>query len=113
MNETQLTIKVKQMLSSFGAYHEKIFGGGFQAGGIPDILACLNGYFIGIELKSPTEKGRPRDLQLIKVMEIRKAGGIAFFSHDLSEVEYVLSQVKHGTFNLDDPVIQKIYRNYF
>lgn len=39
----------------------KIWGGGMQKEGIPDILIGVNGIFISLELKS--EKGRPSELQ--------------------------------------------------
>lgn len=43
--------------------------------GIPDILACVNGYFVAIEVKA--QNGKPSDLQLYNVEKIREAGGIA------------------------------------
>jgi len=44
--------------------------------GTPDRLICLNGHFIAFELK--VEGGVVDPLQSIKLMQIRKAGGIAY-----------------------------------
>lgn len=89
MNESQLTSQIKNFLKSKGAYCEKIFGGGYQASGIPDILCCYNGLFIAIEVKSPTGKGRASDIQKLKIKAIRDCGGIAFITDNLEYVENI------------------------
>lgn len=108
MNESQLTSKVKNYVKSKGAYVEKIFGGGFQASGIPDLIACYNGLFIGIELKSPTGKGRASDVQKIKIKRIRDAGGIAFITDNLEDVKEVFENIDNGNYISD-----KINNKYF
>ena len=35
-------------------WYVKIWGGGFQKSGIPDILICVSGVFIGCEVKEQT-----------------------------------------------------------
>ena len=42
--------------------------------GTPDIIGCVNGVFVGIELK--TSKGKLSALQAHKIVKIREAGGI-------------------------------------
>lgn len=44
--------------------------------GTPDRLICLNGYFVALEFK--IEGGNPDQLQLRKLLEIKKAGGKAY-----------------------------------
>jgi hypothetical protein len=39
-------------------------------------LACINGYFVGIEVKAPN--GKPSEIQLYNVRRINAAGGFAF-----------------------------------
>ena len=68
--------KVKAFLNSIGAYYIKTHGDKFSKVGTPDILACVNGYFVAVEVKA--ENGKPSDLQLYHLDEIRKAGGLAF-----------------------------------
>lgn len=43
--------------------------------GIPDLLICLGGYFVGMELKDITGKASPS--QLYNLGKIRDAGGLA------------------------------------
>ena len=69
--------RVKKFLKDKGCWILKYWGGAaYTKSGIPDLLVCCNGRFIGIELKSPT--GKPSDLQLYNLREISKAGGIGF-----------------------------------
>lgn len=68
--------RIKDFLKSKNAWFIKYWAGGqFTKTGVPDILACVNGYFVAIEVKGP--RGRPSDLQLYNIDKIRKAGGIA------------------------------------
>lgn len=52
----------------------KIWGGGMQKEGIPDILMCVNGIFFSLELKSAN--GRPSDLQKKNTAMINASDGI-------------------------------------
>ena len=99
-NESQLTSQIKNLLKSKGAYCEKIFGGGYQASGIPDILCCYRGYFLAIEIKSPTGKGRASDIQKLKIKAIRDAGGVAFITDNIEDVERVLKFIDDGNLEL-------------
>lgn len=45
--------------------------------GTPDILACVNGKFVAIELKKD-DKSLPDKLQQHKLKKIVKAGGVSF-----------------------------------
>lgn len=53
----------------------KHWGGGMSASGIPDLIACIRGQFIGIEVKA--ENGRPSVLQEINVRDINQSLGYA------------------------------------
>lgn len=65
--------KVKSFLKQEGAWVLKTWGGGYQRAGIPDLLICHKGHFIGVELKAP--KGKTTRLQEWNLEEIEKAGG--------------------------------------
>jgi hypothetical protein len=56
------------------AYLRKIHGNPFQHAGIPDIVGCVKGYFIGLEVKTAT--GRITKIQDLEGLEIIKAKGI-------------------------------------
>lgn len=68
--------KVKKFLKEQGAWFIKYWGGAaYTKSGIPDLLVCVNGYFLGVELKSV--KGKASELQLHTLKEIDNAGGCA------------------------------------
>ena len=65
--------KIKAYLKSIGAYFIKTHGDRFSKVGTPDIIACVNGYFVAVEVKA--ENGKPSELQIYHIEQINKAGG--------------------------------------
>ena len=95
--EKQFENKVKKYLKSKGAYLIKYWGGAaFTKSGVPDLLVCLDGWFLGIELKAP--KGKPSELQLYNLRQIEKAGGIALllFPKDYGQFERFIEHLLLG-----------------
>ena len=88
MSEGQLTREIKEYLKSRGAYAENIWGGGFQASGIPDILACYKGRFLGLEVK--LDYNSPSPIQKAKLTLINRAGGVGQVVRSVDEVETIL-----------------------
>jgi|LauGreDrversion4_2_1035121.scaffolds.fasta_scaffold45767_3 hypothetical protein len=73
--ESKVKAKIHAVLKSRGAYAVNYIGGISANNGTPDILACLNGRFIGIEAKAG--KNKPTDLQTLNLKRIDAAGGLA------------------------------------
>jgi len=67
--------KVVAQLKALGAYYFYPVTGGYGASGVPDIVACLKGRFIGIECKANGNK--PTALQQMNLDQITAQGGIA------------------------------------
>lgn len=74
-DEKRFEEKVKKFLKEQNCWTLKTWSNGVQRAGVPDLLICCNGYFLGVELKAET--GKPSELQLWNVGKIREAGGIA------------------------------------
>lgn len=75
-SEKNFENRVKKFLKDEGCYFIKYWGGGeFTKSGIPDILCCCKGRFVGCEVKAPT--GEPKPLQIHNLRKIHEAGGIA------------------------------------
>lgn len=75
-SEKNFENRVKKFLKEQGVWFLKYWGGGtYTKSGIPDLLACCNGHFLGIELKAP--KGKASELQMHTLKQIDKAGGFA------------------------------------
>jgi len=73
--EKKVKDKVKKILAEFGAYYFMPATGGYGKSGVPDIVACLKGRFIGIECKA--NGGTPTALQEKNMTDIMNVGGIA------------------------------------
>jgi hypothetical protein len=74
--EAKVKRKVKEELASIGAYFVLPVTGGFGNSGVPDILCCFKGRFIGIECKA--NGGKVTRLQQGHLDEIEKHGGLSF-----------------------------------
>lgn len=67
-----------------GCFAWKEHGGMYGTAGIPDIICCYKGRFIGIEVKCPGEK--LKKLQEITLRDISRAGGITIVAYSLDDV---------------------------
>lgn len=84
--EKKVENQIKRYLENLGAYHVKIHGSAYMPAGTPDILACVSGRFVGIEVKKP-KGGIVSALQKLKIKQIRNAGGVALVATSVEEVE--------------------------
>lgn len=84
--ERKVKKKVTDFLKSVGAYYTMPVASGFGNAGVPDILCCYQGKFIGIECKA--NGGKPTRLQLSNLQAIRDAGGLAFIvdEHNINQL---------------------------
>lgn len=93
MLESRVKAKVRALLKQYGAYYFTPVGSAFGKAGVPDIVACLNGRFIGIECKVGNKK--PTALQYAELGKIFSTGGVALVINDrnLMELDACLSYV--------------------
>jgi len=90
MTEKKFETQIKRFLKENGVYpagtpkqnistningwYFKVFGGGFQKAGIPDLIANINGSFVSIEVKG--KSGKPSKLQELNTELIKQGNGI-------------------------------------
>lgn len=67
--------KIKKFLKERGWWHVKYFANRNTKSGVPDILACVNGCFLAIEVKA--ENGKPSPLQIWNRDNIQRSGGLS------------------------------------
>lgn len=75
--EKKVKRKIVDILKQYGMYYFYPVTGGYGASGVPDIVACYNGRFIGIEVKADLKKNKPTALQQKNLSEIAQHGGVA------------------------------------
>lgn len=99
--------KIKRYLVSQGIYYFKFFANRMTRAGIPDLICCVNGYFVGIEVKAQT--GKPSELQLYNVEEIRKSGGfcVVVYPSGYDKLVKFIEDLKVGIYNREMEVILK------
>lgn len=88
--ESKVKAKIHAILKKHRAYAVNYIGGISANNGTPDILACLNGRFIGIEAKAG--KNKPTELQTLNLKRIDEAGGLALVINEenLNQLEFIL-----------------------
>lgn len=106
--EKQFERKVKSFLKEQGCWTLKTWSNGVQRSGIPDLLVCCNGHFVGVELKAPN--GRPSELQLYNMKEINEAGGYAIllYPDKFQQFKKFILNLKKDKSNRDNvPIVWK------
>ena len=88
--------RLKRWLDSEGVWHVKFFANRNTRSGVPDILACAAGGFVGIEVKGP--KGKPSPLQLYHIDKIWESGGIGVvvWPEDFDRLKELVGRLKEG-----------------
>ena len=70
----------------------KEHGGIYGTAGLPDIICCYRGRFVGFEVKAPD--GRLSKLQEITIAKIKAAKGEAFKVTSVEEVRKILDDLE-------------------
>lgn len=95
MREKTIEDKIKEYLFQKGIYHFKVHGSKFMPAGIPDIVCCFEGWFLGIEVKRPGAKNEQSEQQKVHERNINKSKGTYLLVDSLEEVvDYVETKLK-------------------
>lgn len=93
MLEKDIVAAIKRYLKTVeGCFFWKEHGGMYGTAGIPDIICCYRGRFIGLEVK--TDTGQPTQLQLVTMRKIREAEGIAMVVRSVDEVKSIIEDIR-------------------
>ncbi|EPY2279541.1 VRR-NUC domain-containing protein [Clostridium sporogenes] len=75
--EKKFENEIKKFLSELPkTWFYKNWSGPYSKSGIPDIIACVDGHFIGIEVKAPN--GKPSELQKRNIRLIQECRGLGY-----------------------------------
>lgn len=85
--------KVVKLLKAQGVYYFSPMTHGFGRSGVPDIICCIDGKFLGIECKAGSNK--PTALQEKEMQAIRDAGGraVVINEHNLTVLGNLLKEM--------------------
>lgn len=88
--ENRVKDRVRKILGKYPqAYRFMPATHGYGSSGVPDIVACISGKFIGVECKAVGNK--PTALQMKNLNSIVEAGGYAFVVDDSSIGVFILT----------------------
>jgi Holliday junction resolvase len=90
--ERKVKNKVVALLKAKGAYYFFPTTYGMGRSGVPDVVCCFKGRFLGIECKAGTNK--PTELQKRELAAIEAAGGVAVVINEsnIQELERILNE---------------------
>lgn len=99
--ESQIQNAIRTYLEMRGVYVIRVNSGSIPIGtgkykrwfkgadaGTPDLVACHNGKFIGIEVKRPTKK--QTDRQIYQAGRIERAGGVSIVATSIEDIQKLL-----------------------
>ena len=95
--ESQFQKDCKRIIKEMGGYVIKIAASAYQSTGDSDLICCYKGRFIAFELK--VEGNKPSALQLERIEDIKRAGGIAKPIYNIDEIKetlYEISRIQQG-----------------
>ena len=90
--EAKVKNKVVKLLKDAGVYYFYASTHGFGRSGVPDLVCCLQGKFVGIECKAG--KNKPTPLQEKEMAAIRAAGGTTLVVNEenINDVKELLNE---------------------
>lgn len=93
MKEADLSKRIIRELRAYGAWAVKTHGDPRQSRGLPDIIACYEGLFVGFEVKLPGKERTVTPLQAHTLEQITLAGGVAHVVTSPSEALAILKEL--------------------
>jgi hypothetical protein len=80
--ERTTKVKLKELADSYGdkVFRIPIINGGMGLRGVPDEIWCVNGRFLGLEVKAGSN--RPTKLQALRLKQIEEAGGVSLIINE-------------------------------
>ena len=93
MLERDIVTAIKKYFALLGSdvFFWKEHGSVYGTNGVPDIICCYKGRFLGLECKLPG--GRLTELQKRAIEKINRAGGVACRVESVEDVKRVIERV--------------------
>ncbi len=81
--EAKIAHKIRDALAKRGAFVFKVHGGPMMMAGLPDLIVCYKGRFIGLEVKMPGNNSSPvQELVGGKIRDAQGEWGVVYSIED-------------------------------
>jgi hypothetical protein len=97
--ESKISGAILDELKKEGVFAFKIHGSALMMNGLPDIIACVEGMFVGLETKVPEKRSNTSKVQKYVHGLITQSGGIAVVVCGVREAMAVINEVRKGLSN--------------
>lgn len=91
MKEQGIQRKIIKWLEAEGYYVVKVISA--SKSGVPDLLCCVKGYFVAIEVKTPNTRNNVSELQKYNLDTVLKSGGYSLVAWELEQVKEYINAV--------------------
>lgn len=81
-------------LRNRGFFCFKVWGNDMMMAGLPDIIACIDGKFVGFETKMPTKRTNVSPKQEWVHRQIQISGGQAYVVCSVNEVREIITKLQ-------------------
>jgi len=94
--EAKVKKKVVDVIKRNDAYYFFPATGGYGRSGVPDIVCCYRGMFVGVECKAGSNK--PTGLQELEMAKIRSADGFTLVVNEdnISDVQTLFDAIERN-----------------
>lgn len=91
--ESRISKAILTHLRKQGHFAFKIWGNDHMMVGLPDIIACVHGYFVGFETKMPDKRDNVSPKQTYVHSLIERAGGRVWVVCSVAEVQNHINNI--------------------
>ncbi len=91
-SEKKIQSDIIAHLKSENIYYAKMMRTSMN--GVPDILCCVDGIFLGIEVKAEGKGSDLTKLQMLNLAKIRESKGFALCTDNLMDVQITIKTIR-------------------
>ena len=88
--EGEIKDQVRKVLDEMGAYYFFPAANGYGRTGIPDVIACIGGHFVGIECKAGSKQPTALQQRELDNIEEAEGTGILVNADNISNLKNIL-----------------------
>jgi len=95
MLEKDITTAILRYLKTVpDCFAWKEHGGLYGTAGLPDIICCIGGRFVGLEVKTPG--GKLTKLQEVTLAKIQASGGVGIVVRSVDESKTIIEKIRRS-----------------